>query len=202
MHHNFAFRVLPALRHDKTFTRSHAHTRIGPTKNRPSAYTTAPRGKDTVILFDFSVFPHTLQASRRRRNCQRLHARPPNIPEFSLSTWILRFGIDSGTARRETLVLFTFVQWDTLSGTVSVCVLLHQLEENFTFHCVLESPTSTDDANWDGGGAVCCNLTSARCLTLEASQFCSESYDTATARENSIFQQHLAGWILITNFWF
>lgn len=130
--------------------------------------------RTTIILFDFfCVFFLSLHLcvrlwahTARRRNtdplvhtdCQRLHARPPDFPEFSLSTWVVRHGTDSGSSDddddRNRRRPFHFCSALT-RVCVCVCVLLPQLEKGSSsrrkislFTVFLRVPHLHDDWRW------------------------------------------------------
>lgn len=148
----------------KTFVRSHTHTRPPPKIGRPP--NTRPKKDDdnpfTLFCF-FLLFNLTLISSAvwygetelgftcaLTPDCQRLHARPPDFPEFSLSTWVRRRRVrakDTDRIRRRPFH-FRFGRGSHGLLSVSACASwanqlsgLAKAEENFTFHCVLESPT-------------------------------------------------------------
>lgn len=166
---------------------------------------------------------HTLLVSRQRRNCQRLHARrPPETfqsfhfqPRIQHCCAVVCSSVSGttplgyGSTRWDTLVLFTFVQrGDTRSR--KLCVCLRALPPYwrwkislFTVFLRVPPPQHTLDSTERSGMAVCCNLTSARRLTLEASVLPKSHmiprYMLVVRGKIRFSDKHLGDRVLITN---
>lgn len=112
-------------------------------------------------------------------DCQRLHARPPDFPEFSLSTWVRRRrrvrAKDTDRIRRRPFH-FRFGR-GSHDGLLCLCLRAplgptnsrgwQRQRKISLFTVFLRVPHLHDDdsPNWDGAAWLAGNLTSARCLS-------------------------------------